>query len=328
LHDVQFPDSSTGYAVGNSGAVLKTIDHGVTWKQIPGPTLQSIQAVRFFSAESGFIAGGGGVFKTVNAGSTWIRVIEGGTFESISVPDKKTVYGMRSDGIFKTIDGGETWTELLSVGSGRFTAVRFLDAQTGIVVGFNSLIKKTIDGGNNWISLSPGTNKIINGLHFHDANNGYVIGEVFLRTRDGGATWQPCIQGAPPYLQSIHFPDTQNGFALGAYGEFFKTSDGGETWARSSLDVFPGLTINHRFLNSKRGFVMGAGSYEESTIYYTSDGGETWAQLNIPMKFMPVSVRRDLWRNEFRRGSFPATRILDFQGKKFLLNGRSLQIKR
>lgn len=77
-------------------------------------------------------------------------------------------------------------------------------------------------------SQSTLTATTINGDHIwavgHDA--------VILHSPDRGESWE--VQNFQPDLQrpflDVHFFDTQHGIALGAYGLFYRTEDGGQTW--------------------------------------------------------------------------------------------------
>ena len=72
LHSFFFTDQNTGFAVGNTNCVYKTINSGDTWStyNLPGSTKNSI---RFIDENIGIIvAQGGTIFKTEDAGNQWI----------------------------------------------------------------------------------------------------------------------------------------------------------------------------------------------------------------------------------------------------------------
>jgi photosystem II stability/assembly factor-like uncharacterized protein len=78
LFDVFFTDSSTGWAVGNAGALFQTNDGGAKWidRTLPcGKTctkLIDLLKVRFTSSQDGWIVGERGmVYRTTDAGFTW-----------------------------------------------------------------------------------------------------------------------------------------------------------------------------------------------------------------------------------------------------------------
>lgn len=73
---IHFPTDQIGYIVGRSGSILKTMDGGVTWKNLQSPGRFSsdriFRAVYFTSATRGFIAGENGIFwQTENGGDDW-----------------------------------------------------------------------------------------------------------------------------------------------------------------------------------------------------------------------------------------------------------------
>ena len=81
LHDVQFVDTQTGYAVGAHGSILKTADGGRSWRILTSGTSGSLQSVCFLTDQIGWVAGrdvipfagidSGVLFFTDNGGETW-----------------------------------------------------------------------------------------------------------------------------------------------------------------------------------------------------------------------------------------------------------------
>ena len=56
LRDVAFFNEKEGWAVGEDGAILQTLDGGVTWKQYASPTTNNLQDI-YLSKNSGWIVG-------------------------------------------------------------------------------------------------------------------------------------------------------------------------------------------------------------------------------------------------------------------------------
>ena len=72
LFATQFFTGSTGWAVGEAGLALKTIDAGASWFSINIPTVRDLYCLSFISSTTGWVAGGNGViFKTTDGGGTW-----------------------------------------------------------------------------------------------------------------------------------------------------------------------------------------------------------------------------------------------------------------
>ncbi|HET6351713.1 MAG TPA: YCF48-related protein [Coriobacteriia bacterium] len=78
LWDVNFVDATTGFAVGDSGVVLRTTDAGATWVRRSTPTTATLNAVRFRDASNGVVVGANGtVLRTNDGGTTWIEQSSG-----------------------------------------------------------------------------------------------------------------------------------------------------------------------------------------------------------------------------------------------------------
>ena len=57
LNDVDFVDASTGYAVGESGTILKTTDGGENWTTLDPGIIVYFTSVDFIDAYTGYAAG-------------------------------------------------------------------------------------------------------------------------------------------------------------------------------------------------------------------------------------------------------------------------------
>jgi photosystem II stability/assembly factor-like uncharacterized protein len=166
---VSFVDANTGTAVGDS-TILRTTDGGVTWTpQDPGtlyPT--AFYAVSFADANHGMALGFEEtcdspcalVMRTTDGGATWTMSL--GTYLiqlsglSVSGANTATVVGSADDYscscggyglILRTTDGGATWSLQDSGQSWGLTAVSFVDANIGTVIGGGGAILRTNTGG-------------------------------------------------------------------------------------------------------------------------------------------------------------------------------------
>jgi hypothetical protein len=148
---VYFPNASTGYASGDFGTILKTVDGGMNWFVVLNESYSNLYGISFTDSITGY-----------------------------AVND----YGT----ILKTNDGSKTWTSL-NVSSSELTSVFFPDNNTGYMVGGIGIILKTINRGKTWSSLSSGTVNNLYSVFFTDANTGYAVGAggTILKTTNGGA---------------------------------------------------------------------------------------------------------------------------------------------
>ncbi len=162
LNDIEFYTSSIGYAVGDSNAVLQTLD-GATWAALTGPVpgvnILSVAVNRF-----------GHVFVGTN--------------------DAR---------IFRSIDGGVTWVEMIDFGAGSVDKMEMdpMNGYVGYAIWNNStpqgVVRRTEDGGNSWlggeIGLTTPANAGLYGIHVCDANGLYVVGNTV-----GGTTFEARFQ--------------------------------------------------------------------------------------------------------------------------------------
>jgi photosystem II stability/assembly factor-like uncharacterized protein len=78
LEDIDFPISGaslTGYAVGQSGTILKTNNAGSPWQQQISGTSQTLNKVFFIDIDNGFIAGDGGIILKTNNGGIPVELV-------------------------------------------------------------------------------------------------------------------------------------------------------------------------------------------------------------------------------------------------------------
>lgn len=74
LRDVQFVDGQTGFAVGDSGTILKTTDGGKVWNRQNGGTVRHLYGVCFTDAKTGHVIGArDAILRTTNGGHDWVN---------------------------------------------------------------------------------------------------------------------------------------------------------------------------------------------------------------------------------------------------------------
>ena len=174
----------------------------------------------FFIRNTGYTVGGNGqtnqnaVFKTINGGLNWTKIITTKQFYHIFFTDVNTGYAIDFDGFLKTVDGGTSWTRVFSNNGltkyNFMNSIFFTNANVGYCVGgFDGLqgtILKTVDGGINWVEQTSGVIKSLNSVYFINPDTGYAVGNdnTILKTVNGGTLWtQQNVQTS--YLNSVCF---------------------------------------------------------------------------------------------------------------------------
>lgn len=195
FRDIDFANSTTGYAAGITGlSVKKTVNAGTTWSSLTPVNSTSMWGVSAPDANTAYFSGGGVIWKTINGGTSVTSVSSPSGNYMVDIDFVSATEGYVADqiaGIYKTTNGGTSWTPSYPSTGTLYTSLYFLDANTGFACGSNGKIVRTTNAGLNWTDLTTGSTSYLQYIHFYDANHGICVGiggEV-LRTTNGGNTW-------------------------------------------------------------------------------------------------------------------------------------------
>ncbi|MEM7244849.1 MAG: YCF48-related protein [Acidobacteriota bacterium] len=274
-------DGLTGFACGGRtlsrgeslSTFLRTRDGGLTWEErhLPDLTATGLNDLDFIDDSIGWVVGDKGhVYKTVDAGETWVQQVSGTTrdLSGVSFVDDKHGWACGDDGrgnflVITTVDGGLHWHDR-SFGSGGIgaTDIKFVNETTGFIAVRDGSVAphvyKTTDRGATWdeTPLPPEMNGIQK-LSFPSETVGFAVGYsnpngTILRTTDAGTSWE--IVGASGYYYNDAL-DCQSvdrcavaAFDLGGpRSRLLTTEDGGDTWTTTAIPPTRYLTtLAHR----------------------------------------------------------------------------------
>ena len=258
FRDIFFLDENHGWIVGgghnvDGGILGMTTDGGAHWRFRSGVVakvqtrLFHLNAVHFENPLVGLIAADEGrLLRTVDGGAHWHTLLRAGRrgLSDLFFIDDRTGWAAGDQWILLTMDGGQTWARTNAPPDGddgfRATAIHFLDADQGWLVGHHAALR---------------------------------------RTNDGGATWNAVdlmLEDSSPVFRDIQFVGRDRGWLVGARGTAFATTDGGKSWSRQRTGSLANFNDVH-FIDEARGWIVG---FEPktgvSTIYHTNDGGQIW----------------------------------------------------
>ena len=200
-----FGDPMTYYMGNTGGGVWKTEDGGQLWENISDGYFKtsSVGAIAVSESDTNIVyvgmgehaprgvmtSYGDGVYKSTDAGKTWIQmglkatqhisriVIHPTNPDILFVAAQGALYGPNKErGIFKSIDGGVSWTKVLYVNNLTGAAELSMDFNNPLVMyaamwehqrkpwkvisgGVGSGLYKTTDGGENWNKIHDGLPK-------------------------------------------------------------------------------------------------------------------------------------------------------------------------
>lgn len=285
LRSARMWDKVNGWGVGYGGRILRTVDGGVTWRDVSPAGFERC-AGRYTPRQVERFAAGEAVVALAC---------------DRTGPDGKWTRESGRVSIFRSLDGGKTWLESSIEAEYRHAGaagLQFLDTQNGFALikplapDFNDLgaLYRTADGGRTWQKVTDSASGLPAGIEvtFLNIRKGWAVGpkrDAIWLTEDGGRTWRQqglelsdgTITGvwAPIFLSptegyllanAIPAPE---GARVGRRVLFW-TQDGGQTWERRSewdgerRPVFLTPAVGYRW------------EYELRSLNWTRDGGRTW----------------------------------------------------
>jgi photosystem II stability/assembly factor-like uncharacterized protein len=244
----------TGYTVGNSGTIFKTVDSGETWQELESNSDENLHGISIYDENNIWVVGANG------------EIIHG-----------------TSDGTF--------WSPQISGVSADLNSVFFVDDMTGWAVGDSGTVVETEDGGLTWADKTSvsGTTEDLYGVFFTSLTRGYACGSAgtIIRTNTDGDSWTTRNSGTTNDLRSVYFiGDT--GICVGSSGSLTKTTDGGITWNASGISGY-GSLYSVQMLSTTNIWSSGDDTY----IKKTTNGGSSWTSSvppNTPLNLVKAKI--------------------------------------
>lgn len=299
------------YAVADK--VFKSADDGQTWEELTaspgGMTNLHATSGGVVFAGSAIAAGGQGISRTTDGGTTWIPSSNGLPSYVIFLTYYRSVSAITSDasgnlwcsvnsgnasteaGVYTSTDGGANWTRSSSglLASAAVEGVR--SAGSGrLYVAVSNYLYTTTNDGSTWtqadtIPMAGGS------LVRATALNG--AGEVFVATSNGlyrgaaGGTDLARVGNAslPGTLYEVAVsPSGGTVFAggldtWGVSGGCFRSTDNGDTWAESKAGMNAGF-VSALGVTPSGTILVGLGL---GRVEYSTDGGTTFARAALPV---------------------------------------------
>jgi photosystem II stability/assembly factor-like uncharacterized protein len=128
-------------------------------------------------------------------------------------------------------DGGKAWQQADVPVSSDLVAVHFADATHGWAVGHDGVVLHTRDAGKTWTRQLDGrrAGELMLGYYSREAGAS-LAGDPKRAAALVEEAKRFAAQGAENPLLDVWFADASNGFIVGAFGQVFRTTDGGASW--------------------------------------------------------------------------------------------------
>jgi len=313
MYGMTFIDDFTGIAVGGSvykgGVAYKTIDGGISWKEVYFPFGFQGKAISMINNKICVVGGIGGISLSNDDGLNWelvTDVINSTLFNIEQLPNGNIIAAGFYGSVIISSDYGNNWESSFVAGHNVCPVIEslfFLDENIGFAAQRNRTVSKTIDGGKTWTQIMKDT--IASSMNNYDVqfineNIGYVVGKIannvnaFYITTDGGNTWTTQIANLPNVLNSVHFFDESNGVVVGDESVIAYTNNGGKSWTTVVPNNIPTGVHDYNeveFLNSNFGLAC------SDILVKTEDAGKTWNYVaidNLPSKIEALEIVDEL----------------------------------
>ncbi len=299
LRTISFGSSEVGYVGGNDSLLLKTVDGGITWTELPYtgveffPGGRNIVKLNFVTEDVGFMAVGpySGTYKTTDGGMSWTLVTNPGNMcynQGLYFWDEQTGFiggsGCFEAELIASYADGET--ELAEINPQSFTDglvvdIDFLDENYGLAASTDGDILKTIDGGLSWTRITVADDheltsvEIINDTLAYAGFIDHLSGGFGpLVSHDAGESWMGIVE-----LATFFYPD---------YNDFYDSELGSIYIAAKPESPGIGLLFEH---NDEVGWgwyevahpLNGISGYNENIVFAVGDSGLVVTNLEVSL---------------------------------------------
>lgn len=254
IYQSVFVDFKTGWAIDDRNQLSHTQDAGATW-QVQSLGTNRVNSLSFVDQNTGWIAGDKGMIrKTSDGGKTW-QVQDSGVSDwinKIAFFNTKSGVFITRDKAFRSQDGGESWHQIAD--ANHTWEIYAISPDKTLFFSRGTYARPVLlDGGLTFPVQVYEPQDTINGVSFQDENTGYIYGSVLLKTTDGGQSWQKqerlltneeILQPEKDWIYGMAFANAQEGilmvkgYDVWADGNvLYYTSDGGETWTKTTVKI-------------------------------------------------------------------------------------------
>ncbi len=249
---VQFINANIGYAVGENGILIKTVDGGNTWCLIYTGAVEYLVGIHVSTSATNEILVfdvSGNIFHSTNSGDTWHNGSPGNAAASINLSE--------------------------------LNEVLFINNLEGFAVGEESghgNIYKTIDGGDNWFPLTDYRAKNLRTTQIVNQTTAYVAGDngTLLKSIDEGSNWNEMDLNILDHIKNIYFENTGNGLLLTAAGQLLTSINGGNTWNTDGISS----NVSNLVYNTTTNTIYIVDF--DGRIHYKSIVNSSWTTINKP----------------------------------------------
>lgn len=313
LNDVYFITADTGFVVGDSLTIRKTVNGGNSWSSITIDNVgldatSAVEKIAFNSNKTvGIAIGNFGnsyyFLRSTDGGNTWNKTSQISTFgiNALSFYDNTQVLAVGDTSeLFYSNNAGLSWT--LSAFNGFNRSITDISCKNGICVACltSGAIYKTTSANGAWNIIRQTDSLNLKSIVLVNEDTIMAVGETannsyLLTSYNGGTNWLPPLNMQVENINDIFYPTATVGFAVGgspilsSNSQYIATStDAGFTWQQQNEATLRQLNAVF-FTDVLTGYAVG----DTGTIIKTNNGGITGInekQKTIALKLFPNPV--------------------------------------
>lgn len=339
--DIFFLDDNPnyGWACGYNGAVLRTVDGGLTWEgTIVSNFVNQLESIMFVDENLGYVADATSstVFRSLDGGATWQLVLsplDGDIWGLYALGDRVFATGggcaFGSQFFYRSDDRGVSWSEARYNEENTKTSdlIVYPDG-TGVAVSSGHLWQ-TRDFGANWeiFANTGGQDWHEEITHLDDSFlvpvsagcTGTTDNQGGARfTTDNGATWNTADFGVACFGSFLTGPE--EGWVVGFGETIYHTTDAGLTWELKNCGIEDGDNLDDLwFINDTTAFAAGNGIYKMSAIEIVQPEIASEPLINLcPGETVELSAQRNYEFYEWSTGETTKSITVSEEGDYWL----------
>lgn len=291
------------YLTAGVGKVSDPVATGASLWTTNGPYGGQIRSIAIdpVSNTTLYVGGYGGVYKSINGGTSWTAANTGFSYNAaphlvvnsvaVSRSNPSTLYAGELNGVYKSIDAGASWSVagVALIGARVLTLAIDPADSNKVFVSANDGIYRSSDGGSNWVKSVSGLNgttpysiAVAPGALYVGTNNG-----VF-KSVDGGVSWAAAnvgfvLSGSSNFTFSVVVdPQTPTTVYATPRQQAYKSVDGGAHWTVLGVS---GDYLAVDALSRDTLYVGGNSGLSRST-----NGGASWTAVNTGLSYANAST--------------------------------------
>lgn len=195
LNSVTFVNSTTGYACGDLGTIVKSTNGGVNWfNSNSGVASVKLNSINFSTAGIGRVVGNtGNIYVTTNGGTTWIAEVSGTVRNLLKIKyfnDSAVAVGEYGTLL---LNNGASWSSISTRTKSDIRSIAGANMNDVHVCGGGGFIRNNKSGSSAFMNFeqNPMQANLVDILYY-GGNKGWAVSSlnsVIIYTTDAGTTW-------------------------------------------------------------------------------------------------------------------------------------------